>query len=716
MSAFDVSVILRLVNNFTGPARSVAASMQHLNHNMHRTHLAVQRLRYGFLGLGHSITAIGSAMAGGAFVHGMGKIINKGNELVKIQRDMAQAGASNVQIQEAYAKAWKLTGKYQNIGAVDIMKMMNDARMIFGDFEHGIHNIEPFVNSASFLRAYEGHEKGGKHSEQLFREINAAMKSGEIAGKITPEEMSKHVRALTAMKVAFGEQLKVTEYLTAQRAAGVAMRSVDDSFRYGTFAALVQENGSNAGVMLMTAFNKLFAGVRNRTKSLEEMGKLGLLDPSKIEYTKSGHAKGLKDASAIKQNMLFAKRPDEWVWTVLKPLLAKKTVGLTGKDKALKEAEIISRILPDRNAAKAVTELLQQEVKLRKDSLALEKTRKALNEELYRQLSYDNAILAFHEQWNNLVQALGAPVIPAITKTIAALNNELAGIADWLGKNPETAGAITSGLAALSAALLALGTVLVGGLLASMIAGAGTFVLAFGGVAAAMAAGAVLIWKNRTKVKEFFSWIADGMPHLTRHIRGFANSMANSLMAGIRKLPEMAKHAPEIAAFAVKVGLVIGKVLLLVAWEFAKVLPIVIFTALAHLPGVILSLVKAIGETAAREIGQTVHNALQPFIDAIREKFQAIADWLQSSWLGGMLYGEERREVLKPKGDANTLPGVIERGLEKKMSAPPPNVSMPITINVGTANASPADIAGAVAGAGSSVTHQIKRAMSDGGQ
>ena len=43
------------------------------------------------------------------------------------------------------------------------------------------------------------------------------------------------------------------------------------------------------------------------------------------------------------------------------------------------------------------------------------------------------------------------------------------------------------------------------------------------------------------------------------------------------------------------------------------------------------------------------------------------------------------------------------------------NISMPITINVGTAMATPGAIAGAVQGAGNSITSEIKKSMSDGG-
>lgn len=114
--------------------------------------------------------------------------------------------------------------------------------------------------------------------------------------------MADHLRQLTAMRVAYGDQLKIGQYLAAQRAGGVALRNTSDEFRYGMFPALVQENGPGVGVMLMTAFNKIVAGTGNKTKALEHMAEIGLLKKDQLEYNKMGMIKGLKDPSAIINN------------------------------------------------------------------------------------------------------------------------------------------------------------------------------------------------------------------------------------------------------------------------------------------------------------------------------------------------------------------------------------------------------------------------------
>jgi hypothetical protein len=441
-----------------------------------------------------SIVAIGAVSAVAAFKIGtaFADIIVKGNDLVKIQRDMAQAGVTNEQTQRAVAKAWELTGKYQNMSAVEILKMQNDARMTFGNQDKATEHIADFVGAASFLKSYEGHEKGSQDSESLMREINAAMKSGELAGKISPEDMKEHIAQLTAMKVAYGEQLKISTYLAAQRAGGVALRNTSDTFRYGMFPALVQEQGSSAGVMLMTAFNKVVAGVGNRTSAIEEMAKIGLLKTDQIKYDKVGRAIGLKDPDGIKGSRDAAMNFGDWVMNYLKPKLDKESGG-----DPIRESQIISKLFPDRNAAKAVTEIIQQFTKLSKDAEQMAAARKAMNIGEYNSGSLDYQMEAFGVQWKNLMDALGAPLVKGATEMLGTINGFLSDLAQNASRlDPvliQTAGrAIEYFIGALAIAagagfLAAMAAFIPGGLatigIAGVVAGIGALAsLDFGGI------------------------------------------------------------------------------------------------------------------------------------------------------------------------------------------------------------------------------------------
>jgi len=122
----------------------------------------------------------------------------------------------------------------------------------------------------------------------------------------------------------------------------------------------VQENGSNAGVMFMTAFNKVVAGVGNRTAALMRMATLGLIQDEDITDDKAGRAIGIKPSAHVKGAAQFAENPLDWVHAVLQPALDAATAGMEGHQKAIRESQLISQMFPDRNAAKFFAELLQQ--------------------------------------------------------------------------------------------------------------------------------------------------------------------------------------------------------------------------------------------------------------------------------------------------------------------------------------------------------------------
>ena len=454
---YKVAVALQMSSNASAILGSLATHLIHAHHQ-------VDKLNKGLNDTTSAMNRVKLAIGGGLAIAGgtaalavVGKMVDKGNELVKIQQNMAAAGVKSLEIQEAYAEAWKLTGKYTNVSAADALKTISEARMTFGSQEAATHHAEDFVKMTSFLKAYQGgaHGKGATNFEA---EAIAAMKSGEIAGKIDPKDMAEHVKQLTAMRVAYGDQLKIGQYLTAQRAGGVALRNVSDDFRYGVFPALVQENGSNAGVMIMTAFNKLVAGTGNKLEALSAMSSLGLLDESKVTHHPLTGKVTRVEMGAVRGDKEFAVNPGEWVEKYLKPALDRKTSS------TVEQAQWVSKILPDRNAAKAVTEMLQQWPKLIKDAQLMLQARKALNEGAYLEKSWEGQKQAFETQWTNFVQALGAPLVGVATENLKRVNEALSGWAQWAGR-PEMAGAVEAigkGIAVLGASLTAGGSVAIG--------------------------------------------------------------------------------------------------------------------------------------------------------------------------------------------------------------------------------------------------------------
>jgi hypothetical protein len=139
--------------------------------------------------------------------------------------------------------------------------------------------------------------------------------------------------------------------------------------------------------------------------------------------------------------------------TTLKPKLDSQTTD------PIRQAQLISGMFPDRNAAKAITEILQQYTKLEKDAAQMIAARKAMNVGEYNAGSYDYQMQAFHTQWDALLTALGSTMVPKATQALAKINDVLSGMATWAGdkSNMKTIKLIGDGMAALGLALAGTG-------------------------------------------------------------------------------------------------------------------------------------------------------------------------------------------------------------------------------------------------------------------
>lgn len=529
-----------------------------------------------------ALAGVGSIMAGHAILGGVGSLVEHGNKLVKIQQDMAQAGASQIQIQEALNKSLELTAKYRNMGVTETMKLINDSRGIFGDMDEGVKFAESVTKSGSFLKAYMGGEAGGNAEKSLRKELDAALKSGELSSKLKPAEMEKHIQELTAMKVAFGDQLKIGQYLTAQRNAKQSLRSTDDAFRYGMFPAMVQENGPNAGTMLMTAFSKIVNGTGNRTRSLEKMAELGLLNKDEILYGKDGHAKGLKDANAIVNNKEAAMNFASYVNGTIKPMLEKQLdkEGVHGDlERQIRTGQLVGQMWPDRQAAQAISEMLQQFTKFSKDAKLIQDAYQKLQgggAEKYVDNSYEGQKQAFETQWDNFLQLMGAPLVGRATEMLSQLNSALSGMTQWAAANPEMAKNIGTALAALGAGLTALGVVLLGGAIVAAI-GAGGWLI--GGLAA---------------LAGVMAGLAVAFPRVYQHFATLASDIGN-IFKDIWNAFDFAKQTPEIVARERQA-----------IFDFAKDIGTLINDALLGIPGMVAGAIHSM----ASGIVNAIKNAL----------------------------------------------------------------------------------------------------------
>ena len=525
---YEIAIRIGVQNNASAALGILAAELLSMDHR-------VEGLiaRFAALGTAQRLALTGGLglAVGGETLNILGKTVEKGNELVAVQRKMAQAGVAERDIAIATAKAYELSAKYKNLTAVDAFKSINSLRGTFGDAPHAIEFSDISARMDSFLKAYEG----GKHSEkESSAESLAALKSGELAGKITPDLMREHVAALVGMKVAFGDTLKITEYLTAQKNAGVGLRNTDDEFRYGMFAALVQEKGQRAGTQLMTAFQKIGAGTGWKQRSLDNAEALGMMDTS-------------KDGIRFKGSDIFARDPAKYATTILKPLVdsmidAEIKKGETKpENRGIREGQIISSVFSDRNAAVFFTDLIQQNAKFIKDAKLVNDARQEYNKDGGQQGSLDYQTQGFGAQISNLATTLGGPMVKTAVDNLSKLNAVLSGMTESLsGVDPKIVNGLGTALGILAGGIVALGAT---ALVAAAFTAAGTMGIVLIAVTGFVAA--VVLFKSGLDAlaDRIFSALGKVASALSEAILAIPGQVSGAISTAFSKIGSMITNA-----------------------------------------------------------------------------------------------------------------------------------------------------------------------------
>lgn len=394
-------------------------------------------------------------------VHAADSIVEGPAAVDTLQKKLGMAGVDDGGVKKAMARAEELSKKYKNMSIRDNLELINDARAsITGSFDKILEDVDPFVRLGSFFKSYDG----GSHASEgasLNKELQAAMMSGELLGKITGADLAKATDNLAAMKVLYGDKLDVKSYLTMQKAAGSSLMGMDDDFVYGMLPAVTQSLGPRAGTGLMTLQNKILAGINNRAGALEFGLKYGLIDPSKVEYSNNGKPKSVDYGGFIGADT-FAHNPFKWVTGPLLDMVdkavtdkgghlpvaamrkaidagdsdayAKVLQGITPEDKG-KMKWALGQLLRDRSAVNETIETLLQGPKLLKDQQNLLKVRKDFQDFN----TYDKAKQEVSTSASNLwVKVTGDGFVPAVSgalKSLAHGMDYIGGVVDQMRKN-----------------------------------------------------------------------------------------------------------------------------------------------------------------------------------------------------------------------------------------------------------------------------------------
>ncbi|MDZ5448959.1 hypothetical protein [Labrys sp. ZIDIC5] len=398
--------------------------------------------------------AVGGAVATGAGVgllDGLGKLIDRGNDLVHVQQQLMGATQNQAQVAEATAVAWEKSAKY-GLSVSSVLSDIKEARTVFGSTEHAIDFIDPLEKMRVVLNGMtEG--SGNKAVEAVYNMARA----GELKGLTSPDEFIRYFDGMTRAITASGGKVDPHAFMQATQYGKLASKGWSEEFYTKILPSMIQEAGpSTAGTQLMSLYGTVNQG-RVTQRALELWEKLGLIeDPSKLIFDKQGNTKGFQPG-AVQGTELFTRNPFEWAQTVLKPAI-EKSLGHEIKPGDTEAINLLGGMFGNRNSAAAIAALLLEGQRIRKDA-AITGQAKGLDavDDL---LGKDPKIAAanFKSAWDNLLTSLGSPLVQPAISAMNAMAGVMKSLTAVAAAHPDAVKALGVGAAGAGGALAIGGT------------------------------------------------------------------------------------------------------------------------------------------------------------------------------------------------------------------------------------------------------------------
>jgi hypothetical protein len=444
-SPYEVAIHLTVTGNAQSGLAAAGQQINKLNEGVEKLHKA-----FALLFVGGEMKRWGEEATGA-----VKKVLDMAGNFQQVQNQMAQMGMTQKEIGESVGRSWKLAADNIHVGVQEIAQMNRHAIEIFGGAEAAAKHM-PLMAKLAEWQAKWGAGKTGLKQVDVAMSIRDIMKTTEGAAMLQedPKLFDRFAENAFRMQVSTGGNVSSSQYLQAQRHARAAAFGWSDSFRFGVFPAMVQEYGPNAGVMSQQAFSKLVSGLEWKKTGIVQGIEMGLIDPKKVEYDKTGKPMRLMPGAVLHAGE-FAEDPLHYTEKYVTPWLNKHTKNIGERTAAL------GRLMGRGTAASDLIAFDTQAFKYEKDRPLYEKAGLTIPP------GWDQSVLAFTEKWKDLMIALGTPSLKDATSALDGITKAIINLTGVFLAHPD----IPKNLMAVAAGFGAVMTVLGG---AAFIAGIGS--------------------------------------------------------------------------------------------------------------------------------------------------------------------------------------------------------------------------------------------------
>jgi hypothetical protein len=447
--AYSIGVRISLVNH-------ASAGLLGLSRAFVQTEQDAKRLQKRLDSI-QSMAIKGGALlgVGAAGLTVVGKMIKPAAEYAHQLQLMNVTGMKHLEIIKATKAAWDAAKTVPTANAAENLAAIRELRMVFGDTGHAIQYM-PVVQR---MQGVLSNLLGGNAGDQAYTIAKALEMKGAVKD---PGQFSAQADMITKAMIASGGKVSGNDFLSAFKYGRAATTGWNDAFAYTILPTLIQEMKTNGGSgggsggpgnALMSMYAAVVGGTIPQ-KSLKVWEKLGLLDPSKIVWTKTHSAKGV-EPGGIMGSAMFQANPFEWTQKVLAPALAK-----AGYNTPEKQKEALQYLFPNRTSGFVATQMLEQPWKFKRDQGLIAQ---ASGIDAYNQLLKSDpmmAEMALQKQWNNLQAQLAFTIMPKLIKGFTWLTDEMEKMTKWAKNHTTTVKVLMWSFIGLSASMAFGGAVL----------------------------------------------------------------------------------------------------------------------------------------------------------------------------------------------------------------------------------------------------------------
>lgn len=448
--AYSVAVRVSLINNVTSGLMGISQAFA-------KVHGDAKALRKELDGI-RLLMLSGAAVGGVGFLglSAIAKTIDPAKEYARQLSLMNAAGMEHAEVVKSINAAWALNKTVRTSTTTQNLEAIRELRTVFGSTDEAINFLPVSQRLDAILRTVRGSGSDPKG------EIQGMARALDLRNATTDRRTAyEQANLMTQAIVASGGVLTAKDFASTFKYGRTATLGWSNEFAYRVLPSLMQElkSGGGAGAgggpgnPLMSAYAAVVQGTVPQ-KALSVWNTLGLLDQSKVVWTKAGEAKGLKPG-AITGSDLFISDPYMWTRTVLQPALIR-----AGYDTEKQQRQVLGYLFPNRTAGAVMSTMLFQQ-------RAIDRDRKmfgiAKGLDAYEQMVKDNpqmADMALAAQWKNLLTVIGYEILPVLVSGTLKVIDGLQGLTQWMREHPRITRALVWSFVGLSGAMAFSGTVM----------------------------------------------------------------------------------------------------------------------------------------------------------------------------------------------------------------------------------------------------------------